>query len=194
MSEWLKKTDILVDTSLSEGFGLVPLEAMAAGAVPVVGNAFGNLTYCKNNVNSIVINEINNTECYIKAIDSLLSDDKKLQKYSKEAIKTACLFDFDNTVEKYYQTLTDITENKFTKIDQKITLQEMDKLSDYTYTNQEFQNQIKFCKETAKKYTPIEKEQTRLNRFGIIFKEFIKANFYLLKQFVKTIIRKDFRI
>ena len=38
----VQESDILIDTSLSEGFGLLPLEAMCAGTVPVVSNSLGN--------------------------------------------------------------------------------------------------------------------------------------------------------
>lgn len=193
IAELLKKTDILVDTSLSEGFGLLPLEAMAAGAVPIVANAFGNATYCKNQINSIVIDDVNNTYSYIEALDSLLSDAKKLEKFSKQAIKTAESFDFDKTIEKYYQVLNDILENKVSKIEQKISLQEMDKLSNYIYSNEQFRYQIRVY-QTSNSADCINRRQTRLDRFYIIFKEFIKTNFFLFKLFIKTVLKKDFRI
>ena len=48
MIELLQDANILVDASLSEGFGLLPLEAMACGTVPVVSDSFGNREYCVN--------------------------------------------------------------------------------------------------------------------------------------------------
>lgn len=197
MAEILKSTDILIDTSMSEGFGLVPLEAMASGAVPIVANAFGNLAYCKNEKNCIIINEINNTECYIQALKKLLDDEDLLKKYQKEAIKTAQNFDFDNVIEKYYQVLTGISNHQYEKIEQNITLKEVEKISNYAYSDQQFKDEITMCKKVVSKVNEEslpKKKQSRLQKLYIILKEFIKANLYLLKLLIKTIIRNDFEI
>ena len=36
----VREADILVDASFSEGFGLLPLEAMCTGTIPIVSNLY----------------------------------------------------------------------------------------------------------------------------------------------------------
>lgn len=194
MINLLRKTDILIDTSLSEGFGLVPLEAMAVGAVPIVANAFGNLTYCQNGKNSIVINDVNNTHSYVENVKYLLENEKILKEYQKQALKTAKEYDFDITIEKYYQAFQKIVSGEYKKIQQTITLQEMDKLANYIYSSEKFQAKVEEAKKNLENPNNVQKEQSRLQKFAIIFREFIKSNLYLLKLFIKTILKNDFKI
>ncbi len=49
------RTGIFVSTSLHEGFGLTPLEAMACGAVVVTTDADSNMIYSKNGENCLVV-------------------------------------------------------------------------------------------------------------------------------------------
>ena len=51
--EMIRNSDILVDSSFSEGFGLLPLEAMTVGCVPIVSNAMGNNEYCQQQTKRI---------------------------------------------------------------------------------------------------------------------------------------------
>ena len=75
MIELLQDANILVDASLSEGFGLLPLEAMACGTVPVVSDSFGNREYCVNEKNSYIIKEAHDTSKYLEKIKELLSNE-----------------------------------------------------------------------------------------------------------------------
>ena len=71
VSNILFKTDIFVDASLMEGFGLMALEAMAAGAVPVMSQSFGVDEYAEDNKNCFIIKEVNNAEKYVEKIEAL---------------------------------------------------------------------------------------------------------------------------
>lgn len=47
--------EFFLQTSLHEGLSLPPLEAMAAGAIPIVTDSYGNREYIKNGENCIII-------------------------------------------------------------------------------------------------------------------------------------------
>lgn len=97
----LKHTDIFIDASLNEGFGLMPLEAMAAGAVPIVSNSFGVLEYMEDGKNGYIINEVNDVDKYMEKLDLLVNQCTTFQKMKKQAALTASKFDYDNAVEEY---------------------------------------------------------------------------------------------
>lgn len=103
VSNILFKTDIFVDASLMEGFGLMALEAMAAGAVPVMSQSFGVDEYAEDNTNCFIIKEVNNAEKYVEKIEELLKDEEKLKEMSKNAQDKALEFDIDKNVKKYIE-------------------------------------------------------------------------------------------
>ena len=103
VSNILFKTDIFVDASLMEGFGLMALEAMAAGAVPVISQSFGVDEYAIDNENCFLIKEVNNAERYIEKIELLLQDNEKIKKMSKKAQEKSIEFDIDKNVNKYIE-------------------------------------------------------------------------------------------
>ena len=97
----LQQSDLYVDTSLAEGFGLTALEAMAAGCVPIVSNSGGVNVYLENNKNGYLIKDSVNPNAYIKAIIKALSDQTELEKISKNAQTTSKGFNFQETIEEY---------------------------------------------------------------------------------------------
>lgn len=97
----LQKSDIYIDTSLSEGFGLTALEAMATGCIPIVSNSMGINEYIKNNQNGIIIKDVNNANSYIHEIKRILSDTNLAATISQNGINTAKTYDLDNIVEQY---------------------------------------------------------------------------------------------
>lgn len=103
VSNILFKTDIFVDASLMEGFGLMALEAMAAGAVPVISQSFGVDEYAIDNENCFLIKEVNNAEKYMEKIELLLQDNEKIKKMSKKAQEKSIEFDIDKNVNKYIE-------------------------------------------------------------------------------------------
>ena len=101
IAEILQKSDIFVDSSLTEGFGLMALEAMAAGNVPVVSNSGGIKEYLKDGENAFIINEVLDIEKYIKKILILIKDKKIYTKMRDNASKTSKEYDYDNVCLKY---------------------------------------------------------------------------------------------
>lgn len=76
-----QKSDLYIDASFTEGFGLVPLEAMAAGNVVVVSNSGGVNDYLEDGINGFVIDNVNDANGYIEKIDLLLNDEKVYQNF-----------------------------------------------------------------------------------------------------------------
>ncbi|MEG0825982.1 MAG: glycosyltransferase [Bacilli bacterium] len=107
----LQETDIYIDASLNEGFGLMALEAMTAGAIPIVSNSFGILDYMEDNLNGFVIQDVNNSNSFINKLDILLSDDELFNKMKKNCEKTSKRFDYDDVIENYIEFFE--TENKY---------------------------------------------------------------------------------
>ena len=101
ISNILFNTDIYIDASLIEGFGLMALEAMAAGAVPIVSESFGIGEYAIDKENSFIIKEINNVDQYIEKVEYLLYNEEVLNKMSENAQKKSLEFDMDKNIYKY---------------------------------------------------------------------------------------------
>ncbi len=119
MTEILFKTDILIDTSLMEGFGLIALEAMAAGVVPVISQSFGVNEYAVDGENSFVIKEINNADKYIEKVEYLLEHEDVLNSMSCKAQTKALEFDIDKRTKQYIKYFRNVKkqEIKLTKIE-----------------------------------------------------------------------------
>lgn len=85
----LSSCDVFVDASLHEGFGLLPLEAMACGATVVVSDSGGINQYVRHNVNGVIVSEINRPDKYATAVLALAHDRTLLEKLKANAQKTA---------------------------------------------------------------------------------------------------------
>lgn len=103
ISEIMFNTDIYIDASLSEGFGLMALEGMAKGVVPIISNSGGINDYVVDGKNGFIIDKVNNASEYFDKLKLLLSDEKKYKNMSSECLKTAKKFDYDLTIEKYLE-------------------------------------------------------------------------------------------
>ena len=97
----LQETDLFVDASLSEGFGLMALEAIACGAVPIVSDSRGVLQYMKNGKNGYVVDKVNNSDSFIEKIEKVINDVELYQSMKEECKKTAKEFDADKYIEDY---------------------------------------------------------------------------------------------
>ncbi|MDF9824982.1 GT2 family glycosyltransferase [Breznakia sp. PF5-3] len=129
MSEIMNNTDIYVDTSVNEGFGLLALEALCAGAVPIVSNSFGVNEYIKNGENGILINEVNDVNKYYEKISVLMSDNELFMNLKKSHHETAIQFDYDLVVDKICDYFS---EEKAVQEKIKLSEYETDLLNDIT--------------------------------------------------------------
>ena len=103
--ELLQKSDIYVDTSYSEGFGLTALEAMAAGCIPIVSDSFGVRDYLINKKNGLVVKEVNDADVYLEKIKMLLEDGEYANKLRLNMEKTINKFDFNSRLDDYRSVL-----------------------------------------------------------------------------------------
>ena len=99
--ELMQKSDIYVDTSSSEGFGLTALESMAAGCIPIVSNSFGVLDYLVDSENGLLVNEVNNADAFLNKIRLLMSNADLCKKIHAGMINTINRYDFTDRVCEY---------------------------------------------------------------------------------------------
>ena len=189
----IAESSIVVDASISEGFGLLPLEAMAGGVVPVVSNALGNNEYCTKD-NSIMIDEVNNADKYVDAIISLIENESKLNKMSENAQKTAKQYNFNDTVFEYVESLNKIKDKKIKKIEYKLSEEDQKLLDKFLLSNDDYNKLLKWSKKTFNNKSVYNGKHNRLHNFKVICKEFAKSTIFLAKLGAKTIKNKDFRL
>ena len=93
--------DVLVDASFHEGFGLLPLEAMAAGATVVASDSGGVNQFLRDGVNGVLVRELNKPERYLAALEKLIGDRQLLARLRAEAKQTAARFTEDACYTRY---------------------------------------------------------------------------------------------
>ena len=179
----LKSSDIFIDTSFSEGFGLLPLETMASAAVPVIANSFGINEYAVDGENAIVIKEVNNTDKYICAIKSLITNESKLRLMQRNARETAKKFDFDIVIEKYIKFFNDLEDNKIQRINPAINKNELNLLSNFLISDKELDQMTKIVHKKVNK----KKKLKRSTRFKILLKKYLKFTLNSCREFYHII-------
>ncbi len=116
IAEILQRTDVFVDASLQEGFGLFIIEAMACGAVPVVSDSGGINQFLKSGKNGIIIKEINKPSQYVKCIMDLISNPDKLEDLKKN-LEFVTEFRSVNRLKSYREYFT---EHTLCKVEQQV--------------------------------------------------------------------------
>ena len=190
MYSLVRDSDILVDASFSEGFGLLPLEAMCTGTIPIVSDSLGNREYCVDEENSIIIKQVNDSDLYVEKIKEILNDKNKMNHLKENAIKTANNYNFEKTIFDYKDTLCKILSGEKKPIKRSLKKKEKTKLEKYLYSDKKFNKMIEGCKNNYSN----NRKSYRLSNFKTIAREFVKANVYLSKHAVKTIIDKNHRV
>jgi len=111
MEEILAISDLFILPSEYESFGLVALEAMAAG-VPVISTNVGGLP--EININGVTgyLSNIGDIEDMSNNTIKILSDEKALAKMKKKAQAQAIKFDIDNIVPVYEALYKKVLEEK----------------------------------------------------------------------------------
>lgn len=111
MEEIVAISDIFILPSEYESFGLVALEAMAAG-VPVISTNVGGLP--EININGVTgyLSNIGDVEDMSKNTIKILSDEKGIAKMKKNAQEQAMKFDIDNIVPVYERLYERVMKEK----------------------------------------------------------------------------------
>jgi glycosyltransferase involved in cell wall biosynthesis len=103
LCKYYSVADVFVYTSLFEGFGLPPLEAMACGCPVVMTDSLGSRDYAVPGVNSIVVQK--NPKAIAVAINELLSNDSLRDSLIREGLQTAKNFSIDIAATKFEKIL-----------------------------------------------------------------------------------------
>lgn len=184
--EMIRNSDILVDASFSEGFGLLPLEAMTVGCVPIVSNAMGNKEYCVDGENSIIIDEVNDADRYIEEIKRLIKDKRLYEKLQKGALKTSEEYTLEDQMFVFKNVLEDIKNGKIAPIDRKMTPKEEEKVKKYLFSDALFDKRVRYCK---RMFGDINHKRKRKWKF--LAKEMVKSNIYLTREAFEVLKDRD---
>jgi len=95
--------DLFIWLSSYEGFGLPPLEALACGT-PVITTKMGSLAEAVGE-SAIFVNNPENTQEIIKAMERVLSDKQLANELSKKGLKQAEKFSWQKTADKTLKIL-----------------------------------------------------------------------------------------
>jgi UDP-glucose:(heptosyl)LPS alpha-1,3-glucosyltransferase len=103
--------DIYIMLSKFDTFGMVVLEAMAAGLPVVISGNVGARDIVREGVNGFVVEDTNDSDYIAAKIVSLL-DESTRKKMSAAAIQTACQNTWDSVAAKYRNIYSGIIERK----------------------------------------------------------------------------------
>jgi glycosyltransferase involved in cell wall biosynthesis len=90
----MKRSHIVLVTSVKEGWGLVVTEANSMGTPAIVYNVDGLRDSVKNGVTGLVTSQ-NKPEDLAKALSTLLGDENKYQKIRQAALESARTMTYD---------------------------------------------------------------------------------------------------
>jgi glycosyltransferase involved in cell wall biosynthesis len=82
----MREADVFVLPTIEEGYGLVCVEALASGCVPVVSNACTEV--CEHGVNALV-HQVGDVDALTNHIDALHEDRALLDRLAATAVETA---------------------------------------------------------------------------------------------------------
>ena len=98
---------VFIQSSIHEGFCLPVLEAMACGCPVITTNADGNMDFCKDKINCLIVGKTDCMELSRKIL-YLLNNHTLQEKLRKEGLKTAEKYDWNikiNELEAYYKRI-----------------------------------------------------------------------------------------
>lgn len=100
MPKELKDIDIIAAPSLSEGFSLTIIEAMAAGKIVISSRVGGASEVIKDKINGFLIKKKNSQEL-AKAIKYIINNPERTKAIQQKAFKTAEKFDIKEMISRY---------------------------------------------------------------------------------------------
>ncbi len=114
VGELLAVADLFILPSEKESFGLAALEAMAC-EVPVISSNAGGIPEINLHGKTGFLSEVGDVGDMAKNAITLLSDEKKLQSFRKNAVDQAATFDIDRIRPQYEEFYQEIIEKNLVK-------------------------------------------------------------------------------
>lgn len=109
-AEYYKKASILLLTSDFEGFGLVIVEAMQFGVIPIVyGSYVAVFDIIDDGINGFITSAPYNTDDTVDRLRRLMDDEKLREQMATAAIKKAKSFSMNAIAKKWYSLMDDIS-------------------------------------------------------------------------------------
>jgi GT2 family glycosyltransferase len=102
LAKLYRESDILVDASFHEGFGLVPLEAMMSGCVVVSSDSGGVNDFLVDGENGRIIREVNKPEQFLAATLELARNREKFEQLRTRALARASELQSSQVYTKYH--------------------------------------------------------------------------------------------
>ena len=119
----LRSCDVLVDASLHEGFGLLPLEAMACGATVVVSASGGVEDFVEDGRNGLVVRESVNPARYVEAVRRLVDEPGLLSRLRQGAMQTAEAYEERTSLDAYTEYFHERLAHAAPRSEQQVLLQ-----------------------------------------------------------------------
>lgn len=116
LSEAFASSDIFVFPSTTETFGLVTLEAMASGTVPVAAKAGGAVDIIEEGKSGFFSEPLNSMDL-AKKVEVLLDLPEKRKFLSEAAVKRAQLFSWENIFEQLFFNYEEVIHH-YRKLDE----------------------------------------------------------------------------
>ena len=105
--EYYKRASILLLTSEYEGFGLVIVEAMTYGVVPVVYNSYETASeLITNEVDGVLVDTPYNNDTFTDTLENLIKNEDILEKIAYNARSSSARFSVDNIANEWYKFIT----------------------------------------------------------------------------------------
>jgi GT2 family glycosyltransferase len=99
IADLYRSSSLFIQLSKHEGFCLPILEAMACGTPVVCTDADGNMEFCRNDKNSLIVSK-DNAEETASVILQVLKDETIRNRLSVEGIKTAKQYTWDRSIKR----------------------------------------------------------------------------------------------
>ena len=111
LSEIYNNNAIFISTSLTEGFGLVSVEAMACGCALVCTNIDGHIEYAINKETALLV-EVKNPDDIVTKVSSLIENKHLLQDIAKRGNQYVEQYSWDVSVKKMDNLIHDILNDR----------------------------------------------------------------------------------
>ncbi len=104
--DYYQRASLLLLTSESEGFGLVIVEAMTYGVVPIVYNSYEAVhDIIKNGNNGVLVNKPYSVDAFTKSLKELMENQELINIISSNARTTSKRFTIEKVIDEWYKLI-----------------------------------------------------------------------------------------